>query len=248
MIHALHWNVLHLLSSHVQWSHFALAKASVCCSSLHCTWHRSRSHQGLTAVPHRSAQPDHELCPRTLAWLTAVHSSGWCMRSSNKSHDQQHKQKNLHGFNFAKIAVEFIQGEGKCRVDTVWQPASDGEACVGASSKSGISCDWQWQRIYTQEENQYKSIHNASALHGELHTEPERNDLYFRATFAHDSLVSYLELHYTASAHTDNPNKLQYQQWASSYMRVGFIRKNEEGDCVFMENYFNKALNSSSNL
>lgn len=93
MIHALHWNVLHLLSSHVQWSHFALAKASVCYSSLHCTWHRSRSHQGLTAVPHRSARPGHELCPRTLAWLTAVHSSGWCMRSSNKSHDQQHKEK-----------------------------------------------------------------------------------------------------------------------------------------------------------
>lgn len=67
------------------------------------------------------------------------------MRSSNKSHDQKQKEKIY--MDFTEIAVEFIQGEGKRRVDNAWQPASDGEACVEASSKSEIFCAVYPQRI-----------------------------------------------------------------------------------------------------
>lgn len=223
-IHALHWNVLHLLSSHVQWLYFALAKASACCSTLH-----PPATRGSQQSPRCSARPGHELCPWTLAWLTVMHSSGWRMRSSNKSHDQKQKEKIYMDFNFTEIAVEFTSpSKGKARGGWILRGNQqvDGEACAEASSTSEIFCCVYPQRI--------------SFAQGATHR--IRKERFILQGYLCTWLFGFLP--WIASAHTDNPKSLQYQQQPSSYTWVGFIRKNKAADCVFIQNYFNKALDT----
>lgn len=102
----------------------------------------------------------------------------------------------------------------------------DGEACAEASSTSEIFCCVYPQRI--------------SFAQGATHR--IRKERFILQGYLCTWLFGFLP--WVASAHTDNPKSLQYQQQPSSYTWVGFIRKNKAADCVFIQNYFNKALDT----
>lgn len=114
MIHALHWNVFHFLSNHVQCSYFALAKAFVYYSSLCCIHYWSWSRRVFAVIPALFCSAEPWDVPWTLAWLTLVHSSGWCMRSRNKSHQQWRKEiKTKRVFNFTKMTADLFGEKGR---------------------------------------------------------------------------------------------------------------------------------------
>lgn len=104
------------------------------------------------------------------------------MRSSNKSHDQKQKEKIYMDLTSPRSLWSLLLlPRGR---------QEEGGYCVVTSKLMGKHVLRQavHLRFFAV------CIHNASALHRELHTGSERNDLYFRAISAHGSLVSCLEL------------------------------------------------------